>query len=230
MDFLTLSPRHRLPKPQNRFGMVVGALMIAFSPAALSEAALKPLQAVVVNDASQPVPVTATQPLPVTVIGGTKTHLGVPVQDHVMLASVGGPPTGPCGRGSELARMLPDGTSVSSSFVVPAGRTLVVLDVNAVVEAGSASGFPAGSTVTAALVIATNMNSTLAPVTTDGVLITTAGIVQAAVSTSLTAGAIFGPGQQPCLRADVRAGLGGYDQSHRISSGSGVRGYLLTTP
>ena len=61
--------------------------------------------------------------------------------------------------------------------------------------------------------------------TTNGVLITVPGMNAVSVSSALAAGVVFGPGQQVCMRAEVRGFGGGFSPDGRIENGV-VRGYL----
>ena len=76
-------------------------------------------------------------------------HLGQKIEEHVMLVSVPGPPNNFCGTNSfrdrEFHQVFPDGTRDPSPFSVPAGRLLVITDVE-----WNAFGGPNGTNVLAA--------------------------------------------------------------------------------
>jgi len=166
------------------------------------------------------------KPVP-TVLGAEVTHLGVPLADHVMLVLSRSVTETACGDSLGLRRMSSDGSVDESEFVVPAGRSLVVLDVDAVVVAFDASfRFPVGSSVGASLVTPSNINTGVFMAhTTNGVLITVPSMNAVSVSSALAAGVVFGPGQQVCMRAEVRGFGGGFSPDGRIQNGV-VRGYL----
>ena len=167
-------------------------------------------------------------PRPVaTVLGAEVTHLGVPLADHVMLVLSSSGTESACGGSLGLRRMSSDGSVEESEFVVPAGRSLVVLDVDAVIVAFDATfRFPVGSSVGASLVTPSNINTgRFMAHTTNGVLITVPNMNAVSVSSALAAGVVFGPGQQVCMRAEVRGFGGGFFSDGRIENGV-VRGYL----
>lgn len=179
---------------------------------------LRPAEAVVVNAPSAPVP---------TVAGAGVMHLGVPLADHVMLVGVSAGTSGACGALGQMRRMSPDGTVEPSEFVVPAGRSLVVLDVDAVIVTDDLNYFPVGDSVGASLVTPSNTNTGVFMAhTTPGVLLTVPGMKAVSVSSSLAAGVVFGPGQQVCVRPEVRGFGGGFLGQGLHVSNSMVRGYL----
>ena len=101
------------------------------------------------------------RPVP-TVLGAEVTHLGVPLADHVMLVLSSSVTESACGGSLGLRRMSSDGSVEESEFVVPAGRSLVVLDVDAVIVAFDVTfRFPVGSSVGASLVTPSNINTGL---------------------------------------------------------------------
>ena len=166
-------------------------------------------------------------PRPVaTVLGAEVTHLGVPLADHVMLVLSGSVTPSACGGSLGLRRLSSDGSVEESEFVVPAGRSLVVLDVDAVVAALDLTRFPVGTSVGASLMTPSNIKTGVFMAhTTNGVLITVPGMNAVSVSSALAAGVAFGPGQQVCMRAEVRGFGGGFSPNGRIQNGV-VRGYL----
>ncbi|MGH7287440.1 MAG: hypothetical protein ACREI8_05410 [Myxococcota bacterium] len=198
------------------------AALLAGSGAAIAQGALKPLQALVVN--------TDASPVPVEVIGGAvSSHLGVPIEDHVMLVRQGSTQT-PCslsgsGPGSEFRRIHPDGSVEAETFVVPLGRQFVVTDVDAVVIAGDLNTFNSGRVVLAAIMEPASFNSVAVPHRSSGVTILNATTQAVAVSSVLGAGVVFGPGEQICIRGeelDAGAGL-----IRRDVTRASIRGYLL---
>ena len=149
------------------------------------------------------------------------THTGVPLADHVVLVWLTG--GGPCGvGGGQFRRFLPDGSFENAVFTVPAGRTLVVTDLDAVIRA--TASFDVNSFVHASLTTPAAFTSSIVPHATNGYPVTLANQTMAAVSSSLGAGVPFGPGQQLCLRGDERP-FGGYE-FHEVVGG-GVRGHLF---
>jgi hypothetical protein len=86
-------------------------------------------------------------------------HLGQDVSDHVvlrdgMLSGRGDPvcPSSASFQGRGLFRLLPDGTKATERFVVPAGRQLVITDVEWTVDA-----LPTGGPLTAGATVRTRL-------------------------------------------------------------------------
>jgi hypothetical protein len=185
---------------------------------ALAQGALKPAEALVVNPPNRPVPTSA---------GTGISHLGVPLTDHVMLVGVSGIDGGECGgQAKSMALLSSAGTPAATAFVVPAGRSLVVLDVDAVIVTDDLAKFDVGSSVGASLVTPSNVNTgVLMSHLTPGVLITIAGMEAVQVNSTITAGVIFGPGQQVCVRAEVRGFGASFSDNGRVAT-TMVRGYL----
>jgi len=207
---------------QNPIRVVVMCALVAVAVAvsgqeAWAQGPLRPVEAVVINAPSQPLP---------TVAGLGVTHLGVPLADHVMLVGFTSA-TGACGTGQKtFVRMSSDGSRESTAFVVPEGRSLVVLDVDAVLVTNDLRLFDVGDSVGASLLTPSNMNTGVFMFhTTNAVLITVPGMKAVSVSSSLAAGVVFGPGQQVCMRAEVRSFGGGFSPNGSISNAA-VRGYL----
>jgi hypothetical protein len=85
----------------------------------------------VTNNEMNPVPVViqgVDEENPVLVSHPTMTHMGQTPQDHVTLSSRD---DGVCPGGKNFRRVLPDGTVIGETFVVPAGKVLVATDLNA---------------------------------------------------------------------------------------------------
>jgi hypothetical protein len=198
--------------------LAAAVLAVTASPLALAQGALKPVDAMIVNPVSKPVPVS--------IVGaGARTHMGVPVADHVMLNWVAvGTPTA-CGlTNQEFRRYRPDGSFDNTAFVVPAGRTLVVTDLDAAVSEGNTS-FGSGQSVQAALMTGPNFGSVLVAHATAGVVINSSGLPAIVLlSSSLGAGVLFSAGQQVCVRGDERGAVGFIFKPVRDAV---VRGYLL---
>jgi hypothetical protein len=191
------------------------AVSLTAADSAVAQGVLRPVEALIVNTDSKPVPVTVV---------GTRMHLGVPLADHVMLAA--STVASDCGSAKSFQRLQPDGTVVDGPFIVPAGRSLVVLDVDAVIVAKNAGNFTNGRTV-----LATIMPPSQVPTgvfmfqMTNGVTITNEITSAVAVSSTLGAGVVFGAGQQVCIRGDIR-GFGGGFLDADVSNAM-VRGYLI---
>lgn len=195
----------------------VGAVVVSGHQVSAQSQGPKPLEAVVVNVPSQPVP---------TVAGAGVTHLGVPLDDHVMLVAVSRSAGSPCFPERSLHRISSDGSVEAAAFAVPAGRSLVVLDVDAVIVTNDLSYLDVGDSVGASLVTPSNINTGLYMThTTSGVLITVPNMKAVSISSKLAAGVVFGPGQQVCLRPEVRSFGGGFSPNGEIVNGA-VRGYL----
>lgn len=191
----------------------------AGASAALAQGVLKPVEALVVN--------TAARPLPVTVVGSARaSHLGASVEDHVTLIAKSDQ-GGPCAAAKGLFRILPDGTVASTAFVIPAGRSLVVLDFDAVVRIRDLEGpFNVGSSVVATLVTPNNLFTLVdKPFTSGGALISVPGVTTIAVNGASSAGTVFGPGQQVCMHGEARLVNG--SSSPSIIANGAVRGYLF---
>lgn len=183
------------------------------------------------NTQANPVPVSvvssAANPVPVTVVGAKVTHMGVPVSDHVTLNWASSGSTTACGSsGDAFFRVLPDGQVESAPFVVPAGRSLVVTDMDAVVIAGAGQTFPQGRVVQAVLTLASKFNTgVFMSHLSKGVVMTDATTGAVAVSSTLGAGFVVGAGQQICVRGDIRGAAGGFGFADVDTAA--VRGYLM---
>jgi hypothetical protein len=200
----------------------IAALLTGSAPATAA-GALKPLQALIVN--------TDASPVPVEVIGGAaSSHLGVPVEDHVMLILQTSAQT-PCSEdgdepGRDFHRVHPDGTIEAGPFVVPSGRNLVVTDVEAVLMAGSGNTFALGSVLLATVVPPARFDSSsTAPARTNGVTIAAATTGAVAVDASFSAGVVFSAGEQVCIEGFAKSANGGKTSVQNIEAS--VRGYLL---
>lgn len=196
---------------------LAGGIAVSLTGAdpAIAQGVLRPVEALIVNTPATPVPVTVV---------GTRTHLGVPLADHVMLAGAG--QSAECGSAKAFRRMQPDGTPADVPFTVPAGRSLVVLDVDAVIVGRNSGTFPIGTTVLATIMPPSQVQTGVFMFQmTSGVTITTAGTFAVAVSSTLGAGAVFGAGQQVCMRGDIRTFGGGFLDG--VVTNAMVRGYLI---
>lgn len=102
----------------------------------------------VINGASEAVPVTLNPSgSPVPTAPPVRTHLGVPPQDLILLNTGGGTPTVPfCGSDASVFYRAP-GSSVSSHFVVPAGKALVITDVQYGLRAKPGAAWSVGDMV-----------------------------------------------------------------------------------
>lgn len=196
------------------------ALIVALTNAGpvLAQGVLRPVEARIVN--------TTETPVPVSIVGAARSHMGVPVSDHVVLAWVAIGNTTACGQTSqEFRRILPDGSFDTTAFVVPQGRTFVVTDADAVIVAGTGNTFPMGDVVHARVMHADLFDSSLAPHGTNGVTITNGTTGAVAISSSLGAGFLVSAGKQVCIRGDSRAANTGF-LFPRVTTAS-LRGYLL---
>lgn len=196
------------------------SLLVAFLGAAVSTLAFaKQNQNVTVTN-------TADNPVVVSPVGPARGHLNVPAADHVVLVWVAVGLSTACGSSSkEFRRLRADGSFDSDAFVVPAGRTLIVTDANAVVVAGAGNFFPQGRAVHAAVMHAEHYGSSLYPYATPGVTITDATTGAVAVGSSLGAGFAVAAGKQICIRGDIRSAAAGFVDAN-VTTAS-VRAYLL---
>jgi hypothetical protein len=197
-----------------------GAALLGGSYPAIAQGALKPLQALVVN--------TDARPVPVEVIGAGRTHLGVPVEDHVVLVKQPAAVT-PCSEdgneaGDEFRRMSRDGTIEPGPFVVPSGRSLVVTDFDAVLVRRTGGSFDLGGAVFAMILMPERFGGITAAQRTGGVTIADATTEAVVVSSTLGAGAVFGAGQQVCMRGVEAFDVGILDLE---VDDAAVRGYLF---
>ena len=166
---------------------------------------------VVTNTPQQAVPVTPAQPL---------THMGRSPQDHVLLKA-NPPDTGDCvSNQKELRRILPDGTEETTAFQTPAGRMLVVTDVDW--EVFDTPTFFSTDRILSIRLGTQNVIFYRISVTVTPDLVTggTAGGNDRSFS-----GVVFGPGTTPCISAISFNGTGG--GSNSVTSTSLVRGYLI---
>jgi hypothetical protein len=174
----------------------------------------------VINPASMPVPVEIKN-----APAAARSHMNAAIADHVMLNWVSpGTATSSGGTNAEFRRYLPDGSFASAPFVVPAGRTFVVTDADAVIVAGAGQTFRDGSVVQAVVTLPEHFNSSLVPHASNGVSIATANLGAVAISSSLGAGMIVAAGKQVCIRGDERSASSGFID-RRVATGV-IRGYL----
>jgi hypothetical protein len=83
-----------------------------------------------VGMAEKPLPVEVMNTTPIAVATPSETHMGARARDHVHLMSANSGPGGVCGSSSYGTVLTPEGNLAIVPFVVPAGKALVVTDVN----------------------------------------------------------------------------------------------------
>jgi hypothetical protein len=120
----------------------------------------------------------------------------------------------------------PNGEVDSDRFVVPAGRTLLVTDVDAVIIAGVGQTFGLGTTVHAVLLMSSRAASGIfMSHLSNGVTITDQTTGAVAVSSALRTPVLIGAGQEACVRGDSRSASAGFVIREVINAT--VRGYLF---
>lgn len=151
--------------------------------------AMKPLLVQVMNTAAEPIPVVS------------------PVE-RVVLRGQGGPPTGVCPDfAREVERVLPDGSTVQS-FTVPAGKMLVLTDLEAVVEMRQTLPWSAGDLASARAFFG-NVGAT-AIHAHEALTPEAVAAEVAAASTHLQSGGVIGGNFAVCLSVGITRKHGGY--------------------
>jgi len=167
-------------------GLIVLALSLTFTGSGKAFAqGMKPLLVQVMNTSAEPVPVTSV----------------VPAADRVMLEYLGGG-NEPCPGGTfPVTRILPDGTS-TSAFSVPAGKMLVLTDLEGIIRQDPGLQWTAGEV--GALTAFQNSPfprptlRALGPLTSEAV---SAEMVSMAVH--VQSGVVMGPNVTVCVSAGV---------------------------
>ena len=168
---------------------------------------MKPLLVQVTNTAAEPVPVTTV----------------VPAADRVLLEFLGFTNNACPESTVPLSRILPDGT-VDDAFLVPAGRMLVLTDLEGLIRPNANVGWVAGEV--GGLNVQTNSQSprtflrAYGPFTNEAV-----SMGFAFVSTHVQSGAVVGPLFSICVFANVsHANGGGVAEVNEAR----VHGYLIS--
>lgn len=184
---------------------VIGLGLIVSVTGADPVTAESPKPVVVVNDATAPVPVTAMRS----------------VADRVVLAGTF-VPSPVCTGQVNLVRVFPDATADTTPFVVPAGKVLVITDVQGKIEESVpwAAGeiglfrvFITDGTQETSFEVHGEVSSNVAALA--GLLV---------VDTHFQAGRLAGPGMSICVGARVDSGT---SSKAAIAIGAEVQGYLI---
>ncbi|MGH9795174.1 MAG: hypothetical protein ACRD5G_10400 [Candidatus Acidiferrales bacterium] len=187
-------------------GVGLLAFVLAITPAGPAIAnSMKPLLVEVVNNAAAPVPVTATRF----------------VADRVVLAGTFVPSpicTGPV----NLVRVFPDATADTLPFVVPAGKVLVITDVQGKIE--ESVPWAAGEIGLFRVVITDGTQQTHFEVhgEVSSNVAASAGLL--VVDTHFQSGRLAGSGMSICVGAGVSSGTTG---KAALAIGAEVQGYLI---
>jgi len=157
-------------------------------------------------------------------------HLGQNISDHVVLrdASLAGRYvddvcTSGSFKGKGLFRVSPDGTLASAPFAVPAGRRLVITDVDWTVS-GTTLGLSLAPGATVRTRIQIGNGSTLTTVFLSGTVQVASGGTYVAGSEQLTTGFVVAPNTSICPSA-VEFSSGALISANLIEFA--LRGYLI---
>src|SRR5262245_41456674 len=140
----------------------------------------------------------STNPKEVELVGSRVTHMGRSPSEHVMLEeNLASPPTS-CNVG--VTRVFPDGSKDTSSFVVPAGKILIITDIKGVI--GENITWFAGDVITLRALVIGPSNQEVEILSASGVLSSDSENSEVtAVDSHSQSGALVGPGKAVCLIA-----------------------------